>query len=104
MITPAPTREIVNRLKNAGFSKRDGKGSHTVWTCRHRRYRVTVDTGHRSISPGVRRQVETEARELARELADRGVSIRDVGEALGVSFQRAQQLIAARTSERRGRV
>ena len=35
------------------------------------------------------------ARELARELAARGVSVRDVGEVLGVSFQRAQQLINA---------
>jgi len=33
------------------------------------------------------------ARELARELAGHGVAVRDVGEALGVSFQRAQQLI-----------
>lgn len=35
------------------------------------------------------------ARELARELADRGVPVRDVGEVLGVSFQRAQQLITS---------
>ncbi|GAS98816.1 Gp30 [Mycolicibacterium canariasense] len=35
------------------------------------------------------------ARELARELAARGVAVRDVGEVLGVSFQRAQQLIAS---------
>jgi len=35
-----------------------------------------------------------EARELARDLAARGVAVRDVGEVLGVSFQRAQQLIA----------
>lgn len=35
------------------------------------------------------------ARELARELAAHGVAVRDVGEVLGVSFQRAQQLINA---------
>jgi predicted RNA binding protein YcfA (HicA-like mRNA interferase family) len=58
VIAPAPTREIVKQLTKAGFTKRDGKGSHTVWTCPHRRYSVSVDTGHRTISPGVRRQVD----------------------------------------------
>lgn len=38
---------------------------------------------------------QSRARELARELAARGVTVRDVGEVLGVSFQRAQQLINA---------
>lgn len=33
------------------------------------------------------------AASLARALAARGVAVRDVGEVLGVSFQRAQQLI-----------
>ncbi|QFG10053.1 HicA-like toxin [Mycobacterium phage IdentityCrisis] len=58
MIAPAPTREIVKQLKAAGFTSRDGKGSHTVWTCGHGRYTVSVDTGNRTISPGVRRQVD----------------------------------------------
>lgn len=58
MIAPAPTRVIVKQLKTAGFIKRDGKGSHTVWTCPHGRYTVTVDTGHKTISPGVRRQID----------------------------------------------
>ena len=57
MIAPAPTREIVKQLKKAGFTKRDDKGSHTVWTCPHGRYSVSVDTGHKTISPGVRRQI-----------------------------------------------
>lgn len=35
------------------------------------------------------------AKELARDLAAHGVAVRDVGEVLGVSFQRAQQLISA---------
>ncbi|WP_018601943.1 hypothetical protein [Mycobacterium sp. 155] len=35
-----------------------------------------------------------EARKLARDLAAHGVAVRDVGEMLGVSFQRAQQLIS----------
>lgn len=38
---------------------------------------------------------QEEARELARDLAAHGVAVRDVGEMLGVSFQRAQQLISA---------
>lgn len=57
VIAPAPTREVVKQLRDADFTKRDGKGSHTVWTCPHRRYSIAVDTGHRTISPGVRRQV-----------------------------------------------
>lgn len=35
-------------------------------------------------------------REAARKLADRGLTVRDVGRILGVSFQRAQQLIGPR--------
>ncbi|ORA29883.1 hypothetical protein BST20_27770 [Mycobacterium branderi] len=58
-MAPAPTREVVKQLKKAGFTKRDGKGSHTIWTCKHGRYSVSVDTGHRTISPGVRRQIDT---------------------------------------------
>lgn len=38
---------------------------------------------------------QQEARELARDLAARGVTVRDVGEVLGMSHQRAQQLICA---------
>lgn len=57
MIAPVPSREIVKQLKNAGFTNRPGKGSHTMWTCAHDRYSVSVPTGHRTISPGVRQQV-----------------------------------------------
>ena len=57
MIAPAPTREIIKQLRAAGFTKRDGKGSHTTWTCEHDRYSISVPTGHRVISPGVRTQV-----------------------------------------------
>lgn len=38
---------------------------------------------------------QAEAKDLARDLAAHGVAVRDVGEVLGVSFQRAQQLISA---------
>ncbi|UVO12023.1 type II toxin-antitoxin system HicA family toxin [Mycobacterium sp. SVM_VP21] len=59
MIAPAPTREIVKQLKRAGFASRPGKGSHTMWTCPHGNYSVSLADGHRTISPGVRRQVDT---------------------------------------------
>lgn len=58
MIAPAPTREIIKQLKKAGFTSRAGKGSHTMWTCRHGRYSISLVDGHRTISPGVRRQVD----------------------------------------------
>lgn len=38
---------------------------------------------------------QADAKQLARDLAARGIAVRDVGEVLGVSFQRAQQLISA---------
>ncbi|MGF2943838.1 HicB family toxin-antitoxin system [Mycobacterium sp. Lab-001] len=38
---------------------------------------------------------QAEAKALARDLASHGVAVRDVGEVLGMSFQRAQQLISA---------
>ncbi|MDG5481222.1 hypothetical protein [Mycolicibacterium gadium] len=38
---------------------------------------------------------QLEAKGLARDLAAAGVAVRDVGEILGISFQRAQQLITA---------
>lgn len=37
---------------------------------------------------------QEEAKELARDLAGHGVTVRDVGEVLGLSHQRAQQLIS----------
>lgn len=38
---------------------------------------------------------QAEAKDLARDLAAHGIAVRDVGEVLGVSFQRAQQLISS---------
>lgn len=58
MIAPAPTREVVKQLNEAGFIKRPGKGAHTNWYCAHGIYKVPVPTGHKSISAGVRRQVD----------------------------------------------
>jgi predicted RNase H-like HicB family nuclease len=41
------------------------------------------------------RAAATEATELAADLAGAGVAMRDIGSLLGVSFQRAQQLVTA---------
>lgn len=41
----------------------------------------------------IQAQVQADARALARDLAGKGLPVRDVGAVLGVSFQRAQQLI-----------
>ncbi|MGV9709339.1 type II toxin-antitoxin system HicA family toxin [Gordonia sp. NPDC003424] len=57
MIAPAPTRAVVKLLKSAGFTGRVSKGSHTVWVCRSGRHRVSIPDGHKTISPGVHRQV-----------------------------------------------
>lgn len=57
MIAPEPTRVTVKKLRRAGFAVRQGRGSHTVWTCPHGTVRVTVPTGHGEQSPGVVRAV-----------------------------------------------
>lgn len=62
MIAPAPTREIVKQLTRAGFTERPGRGSHSNWYCAHDAYNVSVPTWHRTISPGVRRQVDAAIR------------------------------------------
>jgi predicted RNA binding protein YcfA (HicA-like mRNA interferase family) len=56
MISGQPTRTIVKRLKDAGFAQTDAKGSHTKWT-HPNGASVVIPTGHRTISPGVVRQV-----------------------------------------------
>ena len=37
----------------------------------------------------------SESESLARDLASNGIAVRDIGEVLGLSFQRAQQLVAS---------
>ncbi|MGU3293874.1 type II toxin-antitoxin system HicA family toxin [Williamsia sp. M5A3_1d] len=58
MIASAPTRTIVKQLKKAGFTGQSGKGSHEKFVCPTGQHAVSVPTGHSTISPGVRRQVE----------------------------------------------
>lgn len=43
----------------------------------------------------VRQEAAREQRAAVRELAEQGLTVRDIGTALGFSFQRAQQLINA---------
>lgn len=56
MVSEEATQKIVKRLKAAGFTSVDAKGSHTKWVHRSGAS-VVVPTGHRTISPGVVRQV-----------------------------------------------
>ncbi len=56
MVSGEPARKVVKRLQQAGFTQSEGKGSHTKWI-HPSGARVTVPTGHRTISPGVVRQV-----------------------------------------------
>ena len=58
VIASAPTKQIVKQLKAAGFTSRPGKGSHSTWICAHGSCKVSLPDGHRTISPGVRRQVD----------------------------------------------
>ena len=40
------------------------------------------------------REVQTHAESLARDLASEGIPLRDIGDILGISYQRAHQLLA----------
>ncbi len=40
------------------------------------------------------REVQTDAESLARDLASEGIPLRDIGDILGISYQRAHQIIA----------
>ncbi|PXW34144.1 UNVERIFIED_CONTAM: hypothetical protein DES50_102772 [Williamsia faeni] len=50
---------------------------------------------HRRCAAEYEQKSLAEARELAKTLASKGVSVRDIGTALDVSFQRAQQLVTS---------
>lgn len=57
--------------------------------------RAAAVTNDREIAERHAVAARNAAQQLARDLADRGVALRDVGEVLGISFQRAQQLVAS---------
>jgi predicted RNA binding protein YcfA (HicA-like mRNA interferase family) len=52
-VSDEPSRSVMKRLRNAGFVKSDGKGSHTKWRHHVSGAYVVVATGHRMISAGV---------------------------------------------------
>lgn len=56
MVGEEPTRKLVKRLLQAGFTQSDAKGSHTKWS-HPTGVQVIIPSGHRTISPGVVRQV-----------------------------------------------
>lgn len=69
MVSEEPTRAIIKRLRKAGFVRTDAEGSHAKWIHPLGPW-VSIPDGHRTISPGVVRQVNkaiTEAEELAKE-------------------------------------
>jgi predicted RNA binding protein YcfA (HicA-like mRNA interferase family) len=51
------TTDITKRLRAAGFESIDAKGSHTKWV-HPSGVTVIVPTGHRTISPGVVRNID----------------------------------------------
>ena len=53
MASGEPARSVVKRLRQAGFVKSDGGGSHTKWRHPESGAYVVVATGHRMISAGV---------------------------------------------------
>ncbi|MGV7352569.1 type II toxin-antitoxin system HicA family toxin [Mycobacterium kansasii] len=56
MVGEEPTRKLLKRLRAAGFTPGNTVGSHTKWS-HELGPTVSVPDGHRTISPGVVRQV-----------------------------------------------
>jgi predicted RNA binding protein YcfA (HicA-like mRNA interferase family) len=61
MVSEQPARKVVQMLKKAGFIADRSVGSHTVWV--NGSVVVSVPDGHRTISPGVVRQVTNAIKE-----------------------------------------
>ena len=48
----------------------------------------------REAATRLEREVQNDAESLARDLANEGLPLRDIGDILGISYQRAHQLVA----------
>ena len=57
MVSAQATRKVVKMLRGAGWARERTVGSHTVWRSADGLRSVTVPDGHRTISPGVYRQI-----------------------------------------------
>ncbi|CAD5138798.1 MULTISPECIES: type II toxin-antitoxin system HicA family toxin [unclassified Microbacterium] len=55
MVSEQPTRKMVKALRAAGFTAVRTVGSHTVWAKENTS--ISVPDGHKTISPGVVRQI-----------------------------------------------
>ena len=68
----------------------------TVGSLVHIQDRIVAIERDRSMSEALARKASQEAASLAKKLAEQDVPVRDIGAVLGVSFQRAHQLVNAR--------
>ncbi|MBM7368574.1 hypothetical protein [Gordonia hydrophobica] len=65
MIASEPTRLTLKRLRDAGFTGRNAKGSHALWRCQHGTVTVLVASGHKQTSPALVRKVNKAIAECA---------------------------------------
>lgn len=57
MVADQNTRKVLKELRKAGFEPiRSGSGSHTIWGHADGR-KVSVPDGHRTVTPGIYRQI-----------------------------------------------
>ena len=61
MVSDQPTRKVLRLLKDAGFTAVRSVGSHTIYA--NGDVSVSVPDGHKTISPGVYRQILSKIKE-----------------------------------------
>ena len=58
MIAEQSTRKVIKELKDHGWTVlRDGKGSHALYGCPTGAHCCSVPVGHKTVSPGVLRDL-----------------------------------------------
>ena len=65
MVSEETTRSVTKRLRKAGFKRANAEGSHSKWTHPLGPW-VSIPDGHRTISPGVVRQVNIAVADVER--------------------------------------